>query len=159
MSASQTVGQRIRAARLAKGWTQQELENHSGIARANLARLEAGRHSPRVDTVELLAQVLSVPLAELFATSIADRTSLKAQMEKPAKNRSRSVDAMQLEFFRRLSPDDRLALAEELRRSNLELVSAGIKARRGNISPEELRLEILRLTIPERLFRAAYGVP
>lgn len=71
LSATQVVVHRIRAARLAKGWTQQDLEGRSGIARANIARLEAGKHAPRVDTVEVLAQALSLTLAELFETSAA----------------------------------------------------------------------------------------
>lgn len=71
MPASWAVVQRIRAARLANGWTQQELANRSGIKRANLARLETGKHAPRVDTVELLARALSLSLAELFEFSEA----------------------------------------------------------------------------------------
>ena len=65
------VIQRIRAARLEKGWTQQRLADYSGIARANIARLEAGRHAPRIDTIELLARALSLPLAKLFETSVS----------------------------------------------------------------------------------------
>ena len=64
------VVRRIRAARIEKGWTQQRLADYSGIARANIARLEAGRHAPRIDTIELLARALSLPLAELFETSV-----------------------------------------------------------------------------------------
>ena len=66
MSASWAVGQRIRAARLAKGWTQQDLADHSGIARANIARMEAGKHAPRVETIKVVAQALSLAMADLF---------------------------------------------------------------------------------------------
>jgi len=69
MSASWAVGQRIRAARLAKGWTQQDLADHSGIARANIARMEAGRHAPRVETIKVVAQALSLAMADMFKVS------------------------------------------------------------------------------------------
>lgn len=69
LSASQMVVQRLRAERLARGWTQKQLAERAGIERANLARLEAGRHSPRVDTLESLANCLELSLAELFETA------------------------------------------------------------------------------------------
>lgn len=58
-----SVGQRVCTARQRKGWTQQELSDHCGIARANIARLEAGRHTPQVDTLRRVADALQVPLA------------------------------------------------------------------------------------------------
>ncbi len=57
-----SAGQRVYAARTSKGWTQQDLADHSGIARANIARIEAGRHAPQVDTLRRVAQALQVPL-------------------------------------------------------------------------------------------------
>lgn len=68
-----------------------------------------------------------------------------------------SADSVQLELLRRMTPDEKLARAAELRQVNLDLLAAGIRARKPELSPEALRLELLRLTLPERLFRAAYG--
>ena len=68
-----------------------------------------------------------------------------------------STDELQLEKFRRMSPSEKLALAAELRQVNLDLLAAGIRADRGEMSPDQLRLELLRRTLPERLFRAAYN--
>lgn len=71
MTITETVVQRIRAARTMQGLTQQELAEISGIKRANIARIEAGKHAPRVDTIELLARALAISLTELFETGEA----------------------------------------------------------------------------------------
>lgn len=70
---------------------------------------------------------------------------------------SSSVNEIQLETFRRMSPQQKLDLAKELRQTNLDLLAAGIRADRPDIGAQELRLEILRRILPERLFLAAYG--
>jgi len=67
------------------------------------------------------------------------------------------ADEVQLEIFRRMSPQQKLDLAERLRQTNLDLLAAGIRAERPDIDAESLRMELLRRTLPERLFRAAYG--
>ncbi len=71
LPASRMVVQRLRAERLARGWTQKELAERSGTERANIARLETGRHSPRVDTLESLAKAMALSLADLFETGEA----------------------------------------------------------------------------------------
>lgn len=70
-----------------------------------------------------------------------------------------SVDVMQLELLRAMTAEERLARAAGLRELNLNLLAAGIRAREGDLPPERLRLELLRSTLPERLFRAAYRAP
>ena len=67
-----------------------------------------------------------------------------------------SPDAVQLTIFQSMSPSAKLALAAELRQVNLDLLAAGIRARRGELPADDLRIEILKLVLPERLFRAAY---
>lgn len=67
-----------------------------------------------------------------------------------------STEQLQLEMFRRMSPDEKLALAAELRQTNLALLRAGIRARRGDLPEEELRLEVLKAILPARLFEAGY---
>jgi hypothetical protein len=68
----------------------------------------------------------------------------------------RSTTQIQLEMFRRMSPDQKIALAAQLRESNLALLAAGIRSRRGSLPAEELRLEILKTILPKRLFEAGY---
>jgi DNA-binding XRE family transcriptional regulator len=56
-----TVGARVRALRLAQGRTAMEVAAASGMARSNFARLEAGRHEPRLATLRRVAEALGVP--------------------------------------------------------------------------------------------------
>jgi DNA-binding XRE family transcriptional regulator len=60
------IGQRIRASREQLEWTQQELADFSGIARANIARLEGGKHPPKAETINRVAKALRMNPAELL---------------------------------------------------------------------------------------------
>ena len=72
---STALGRRLRAARLAHGWTQAELgERLFGVEDANLiasriSRWERGMHKPDLDTVERLAKLLGLPAAYFVAKS------------------------------------------------------------------------------------------
>jgi len=61
-----SIGRKIRAARERKGWIQEDLANLTGMARANIARLEAGRHMPKIDTLRRVARVLDLDAAALL---------------------------------------------------------------------------------------------
>ena len=54
------IGQRVRAARESKNWRQEDLARESGIARANVARLETGRVVPKLPTLERVAKALGL---------------------------------------------------------------------------------------------------
>ena len=56
----------VRRLRAARGLSAAGLARASGVARATLAELEAGRGNPTVDTLYALASVLGVPLADLL---------------------------------------------------------------------------------------------
>lgn len=60
------IGQRVAALRNARGWTQQVLADRSGIAQANIARVETGRHPPQLKTVNRIAGALGVAVTELL---------------------------------------------------------------------------------------------
>lgn len=55
-----SIGQRIRAARERKGWRQEDLAQETGIARANIARLEKGHQVPKVPTLRCVAGALGL---------------------------------------------------------------------------------------------------
>jgi DNA-binding XRE family transcriptional regulator len=55
------LGRRVRELRLAAGLTQAELARRTGIHRPNIARVEAGRHTPSLETLARLAQAIGVP--------------------------------------------------------------------------------------------------
>ncbi|HBB66341.1 MAG TPA: hypothetical protein DCZ93_03360 [Elusimicrobia bacterium] len=60
------IGQRLRAARERKHLTQEALAGLTGIARANIARLEAGRHAPGLETINCMARALGLEAADLL---------------------------------------------------------------------------------------------
>lgn len=54
------LGARLRELRLAAGLTQAELARRTGIHRPNIARVEAGRHTPSLETLSRLASAIGV---------------------------------------------------------------------------------------------------
>lgn len=64
---AQEIGKRIVWLRKSKKLTQQILASQSGIQRANIARIESGRHSPSLETLERIANSLHLPVARIVA--------------------------------------------------------------------------------------------
>lgn len=62
----------------------------------------------------------------------------------------------QAEIFSRMSAQEKLDLAQKFRQTNIELLEAGIRQRQGDLSPETMRLEVLRHILPPRLFKRFY---
>lgn len=60
------LGARVRALRLAAGLTQAELARRTGIHRPNIARVEAGRHTPSLETLARLAAAIGVPTTRVL---------------------------------------------------------------------------------------------
>ena len=52
----------LKAARLASGYTQQQVASKMGIAQTALSRIESGTHSPSLDMVERYAEALGCRL-------------------------------------------------------------------------------------------------
>ncbi|HFK2947137.1 helix-turn-helix transcriptional regulator [Stenotrophomonas maltophilia] len=90
------LGQRLRAARAAKGWTQAQLgELLMGVDDPNttaprISRYERGLHKPDLETIEKLAELLDLPAAYFLAASdvvaeaILVLTQLDARKQKEA---------------------------------------------------------------------------
>lgn len=60
------IAQRLRAARERLDWRQEDLARESGIARANIARLESGRVVPKLPTLERVARALGLRVDDLL---------------------------------------------------------------------------------------------
>jgi transcriptional regulator with XRE-family HTH domain len=60
------IGRRIKELRKKSGLTQEGLADLVRIDPHHLSRLERGVHYPGIDTLELIAQHLNVPLKEFF---------------------------------------------------------------------------------------------
>ncbi len=61
------LGARLRELRLAAGLTQAELARRTGIHRPNIARVEAGRHTPSLETLARLATAIGVPTTRVLS--------------------------------------------------------------------------------------------
>ena len=60
------VGQRIRAMRSAKGWTQTYLSVHAGVGRNYISDVELGKKEIGLRNLQLLALSLNVKTADLL---------------------------------------------------------------------------------------------
>ena len=56
----QAFGRNVRAARLAKGWTQEDLSAATGLATVQISRVERGRREVRLTTLLRLRDALGV---------------------------------------------------------------------------------------------------
>ena len=62
-----TLGERIKAARQARGWTREMLAVYSRVSATTVGRVERGDHVPRASVLIALAQALELPVEELAA--------------------------------------------------------------------------------------------
>jgi transcriptional regulator with XRE-family HTH domain len=60
------IGDRLRALREGKKFTQGEIEKRTGLLRAYVSRVENGHCVPAVETLEKFALALEVPMYQLF---------------------------------------------------------------------------------------------
>lgn len=61
------LGKRLKELRLEAGLTQAELAKRTGIHRPNIARVEAGRHTPSLETLSRLTVAIGVPATRVFS--------------------------------------------------------------------------------------------
>jgi DNA-binding XRE family transcriptional regulator len=62
------LGARLRELRLAAGLTQAELARRTGIHRPNIARVEAGRHTPSLETLARIANAIGVSTTRVLVS-------------------------------------------------------------------------------------------
>jgi HTH-type transcriptional regulator / antitoxin HipB len=65
-AAPQRFGQNVRAARLARGWTQEELAHRTGLASVQVSRIERGKREVRLTTLLRLTAALDMRPDELL---------------------------------------------------------------------------------------------
>lgn len=68
------LGARIKELRKAKGLSQEELSEKVGIDSKHLSRIEVGKSYPSLDTLEKIANALSVEIKDLFEFMHLSRT-------------------------------------------------------------------------------------
>ena len=67
-----TIGEKIRIARIERGFTQQHLGDLSGIAPPNIRKYETGRQSPKIVTIKKIASALGVDPLTLMSMDSSD---------------------------------------------------------------------------------------
>jgi transcriptional regulator with XRE-family HTH domain len=70
-----TLGERIRAKRLERGWTQDELARRAGISKGFLSDLENNKRGVNADTLLDVAQALGVSIDYLMTGSEEERAA------------------------------------------------------------------------------------
>jgi transcriptional regulator with XRE-family HTH domain len=60
------IGERLRALREEKKYSQGEVEKRTGLLRCYVSRIENGHTVPAVETLEKFARALEVPMYQLF---------------------------------------------------------------------------------------------
>ena len=75
MEASESLGETLRARRIAAGLTQRELAARAGVPQPNVSAYEVGRREPSLETAQRIDRALSVPV---MARLTAARSELLA---------------------------------------------------------------------------------
>jgi transcriptional regulator with XRE-family HTH domain len=125
------IGDRLRALREEKQFSQGDIEKRTGLLRCYLSRVENGHTVPAIETLEKLARALEVPMYQLFydgeePPKLPNLPKGKASSEKAWG--SSGKEARFLSKFRRL-----LAKLEEEDRKLLLYMTE--KMARGKLSP------------------------
>jgi transcriptional regulator with XRE-family HTH domain len=60
------IGERLRALRVEKKFSQGEIEKRTGLLRCYVSRVENGHTVPAVETLEKFARALEIPMYQLF---------------------------------------------------------------------------------------------
>ena len=66
------------------------------------------------------------------------------------------ADKIQLDIFRRMGPERRLEAGLALSRTCRELLREGVRRRHPDYDERQVRLAVIRLTLPDDLFSTAY---
>jgi len=84
----------LRHARRREGMTQRQLATRTGVAQETIARIERGRHVPRVDTLDRLLEACGHGLESLPRLGIGiDRTQIQQLLAAAPAERLRSAMA------------------------------------------------------------------
>jgi len=98
------IGDRLRALRIEKKFSQGEIEKRTGLLKCYLSRVECGHTVPNIETLEKWARALEIPLYVLFYDGEAPPKSPKLLKHK-TKGRTEwgnsPRDARDLAQFRR----------------------------------------------------------
>jgi len=107
------IGDRLRALREKKKFTQGDIEKRTGLHRAHISSVENGRTVPTVETLEKLARALEVPMYQLFydgekslTLPIAPKRKTSADIAWGSKGKDAPLVAQFCRLFSRMEAGD-----------------------------------------------------
>lgn len=106
------IGKRLRELRAAKGYSQGDVEERTGLLRCYVSRVECGHTLPEVGTLEKWAKALDLELYQIFYRGKGDPVA--PEVAEPKRRSTR--DGALLNLFQRMTERDKslfLALARE----------------------------------------------
>jgi hypothetical protein len=69
---------------------------------------------------------------------------------------SPEAERVQIEIFRKMTPERRLHIASELTQLVRKSLAEGVRMRHPSYNEEQVHLAVIRLTLPENLFLKVY---
>lgn len=108
-----SIGNKIKAARLAKGMTQEELGKKLGVQKSAIAKYESGRVvNIKRSTLKKISDILEIRPSELIFTEDIE--------EKPTENSELSENMKKLIAFAKSVPEDKAELVLKVMKSIVE---------------------------------------
>jgi transcriptional regulator with XRE-family HTH domain len=112
------VGIRICAERKAKNFSQADLERRSGLARCRISWLEHGRAVPTIETLEIIADALEIPVYRLLrdgddpaqSANLSDKLPINGDTRRSRRNGARLVREVRKQMSRMHEDDQYLLL-------------------------------------------------
>ncbi|WP_432929798.1 helix-turn-helix domain-containing protein [Microbispora sp. CA-135349] len=89
-----TVGSQVRRLREFRGLSVAELARLSGVSRATLSGIEAGRGNPTIETISAIAVALRLPLGDLLVDPAPQAPVLRRGTPRPEDSRQELLDRM-----------------------------------------------------------------
>ena len=126
------IGERLRALREEKSFSQGDIEKRTGLLRCYVSRVENGHTVPAVETLEKFARALEVPMYQLFYDGEEPPKLPNLTKRKSADDiawGSSGKDALWLNKFRRL-----LARTEQSDRKLLMFMAQKMARQHGPLS-------------------------
>lgn len=96
------LGHRLREIRNQKGYSQQEIENRTGLLRCYISRVENGHTVPHMETLEKLTRALDVSLYQLFYNGQETKTTRDFVNAKQRKINERGTKVRDARLFSKL---------------------------------------------------------
>jgi len=102
------IGDRLRQLRMARGMSQGDLEERTGLLRCYVSRVENGHTIPSVETLERVATALGLELYQIFFAGSGKPAAPQSVKEISPNVAERNL----LETYRRMKPSDQKLLLD-----------------------------------------------